>query len=272
MTQTLHRLAKAGRREGLPGVAGRVGLVGRAAFYFVLTYLAASVAASHGGSGQANANGALGLLTRSPIGSVAVGIAAAGFVAFGLDRLYAAWSDRESAGWRRILTVLQGAFYLALAYVPVSYLAGQHNSGSEQSQHNTVRHLLGIPGGAVLVAVVGFIVLTVCGYQIRTALTDDFEEGLQLAKAPLWVRRITGAAGTVGIASRALVFAPVGVFLIVSAVTFNPRRADGLDAEILTLSRHTWGIAVICAVGLGLTVFGVYSLLEARYRKVEAVD
>jgi hypothetical protein len=271
MSAVLTLLARAGRREHLPGVAGRVGLLGRAGFYFVLTFLTARVAAAPGGGRQANANGALGLLTRSPVGSVAVGVAAAGFVAFGLDRLYAAWHDHDVPMWQRVLTALQGAFYLALAYVPVSYLAGQRGSGSEQSQHNTVRALLGVPGGQFLVAALGAVVLGVCGWQIRTAVTEDFEEGLQLRGAPRWVRRLTGAAGSVGIAARALVFAPIGGFLIAAAVTFDPRRADGLDAEILSLSRHAWGIALISAVACGLAVFAVFSLLEARYRKVDSV-
>jgi hypothetical protein len=77
-------------------------------------------------------------------------------------------------------------------------------------------------------------------------------------------------AGKVGIAARALVFFPIGIFLIVAAVQYDPDHAKGIDGELLELSGHSWGDAVILLSAAGLLVFALYSFLEARYRDVDA--
>jgi hypothetical protein len=120
------------------------------------------------------------------------------------------------------------------------------------------------------VAAVGVVVVVVCAWQIRTALTRGFDDGLEVPPRPTWLQRATTVVGVVGIAARALVFVPVGVFLIVAAVQENPRHADGLDAELARLAREAWGPALLALVALGLLVFAAYSALEARYRDVEA--
>jgi hypothetical protein len=113
------------------------------------------------------------------------------------------------------------------------------------------------------------VFLGVCAYQIRSALRQDFTDGLDLERASRWVRPVVEAAGTVGIFARALVFLPVGIFLIVAALQSDPQHAKGLDASLAALARQSWwGPAVLGLVALGLTIFSGYSLLEARYRRV----
>ncbi|MDQ1705275.1 MAG: hypothetical protein QOF18_1641 [Frankiaceae bacterium] len=251
------------------GVA-RAGLVARSMFYLLLTYLTVRVAVDGGSPGrQTNANGALTVIAQDPIGMAAIAAAALGFLALGVVRVAGAVRDRSAQTQQRMLTALQGTFYVALTWVPLSFLLGSRDTGSEQAQHTETARVLGWPGGRFLIAGVGLVVLGVCGYQIRMALRQDFTDGLGLRAAPRWVCRLVAAAGTVGIAARALVFLPVGVFLIVSAVQADPRHAKGLDAELALLARQSWwGPAILGVVALGLGVFALYSLLEARYRRV----
>jgi hypothetical protein len=79
---------------------------------------------------------------------------------------------------------------------------------------------------------------------------------------------VFAVAGTIGITARSLVFIPIGIFLIVAAVQFEPNHSYGTDAELLRLSGHPWGVAVLAAVSAGLAVFVVFSCIETRYRKV----
>src|SRR5581483_4854406 len=112
----------------------RVGLVARGAFYLLIAYLAARVAALHGSARQADTHGALALIEVSWVGKVVIALAALGLFAFGIARLVGGWLDRDAEWWRRATTMLQGAFYLALAYVPVSFLVGDKQTGSEHAQ------------------------------------------------------------------------------------------------------------------------------------------
>lgn len=254
--------------EGL-SVLGRLGLAGRTAFYLILVALTARIALLGGASGhQANAHGALALVSRPLIGKAAIAAVALGFVLFGIGRLVGARRDSSVSRTRRAMTVAQGLFYLVLAYVPCAFLAGRSETGSQQQQQKTTGEILAVPGGRVILVVAGLILIGVCVEQIAGALRKDFTDGLDLDRAPAVIRAGSEVAGVVGITARALVFLPIGVFLIVAAVEENPGRSYGTDAELLSLSGHAWGTAVLAVVAAGLGVFAAYSAIETRYRKV----
>lgn len=250
-------------------VVARAGLVGRAAFYLLLAGLAVDVAVTRGHGGrQANAHGALSVVAANPWWLLALVLCGVGFFVFGLVRLAGAIRDRELPVWRRVTTGLQGVFYVGLTWVPLSFVLGRRSTGSEQSQHAETARLMTWPGGRFLVIAIGAVVVGVCLWQLRTAWTRDFTDGMAIAKRPRWVRRALPVVGVVGIVARALVFVPVGVFLVVAGVQADPRHADGLDETLAKLSRTTWGPLLLAAVAFGLVVFAAYTLFEARYRRV----
>jgi hypothetical protein len=290
-------------------VFSRVALAARSIFYLVLAGITASLAAQHWSGQQANSNGALALLTRSLAGKVAVAIAALAFAVLGITRLVVAirGGQRRSAGNRssarsegngvdlrtdtrsrppagqrsghsrdksdtkgRLLAGVQGIFYLAMAYVPASFLNGKHNQGTEQQQHATTARLLRLPGGRELVIAIGLIVIGVCVYQIHNAVTEGYTKRLRLEGTSPRVRRFVELTGKVGIAARALVFLPIGIFLIVAAIQFDPNHAKGIDGELAGLAQHAWGRAVLALIAAGLVVFAVYSMCEAKYRDIES--
>lgn len=56
--------------------------------------------------------------------------------------------------------------------------------------------------------------------------------------------------------------------MVSAAVTFDPRRARGLDGALRTLLGQPHGFWLALAVSAALATFGVHSLAEARYRQV----
>lgn len=263
---------KSGAERSL-SVLGRLGLAGRTGFYLILVGLTVRIAMLGGASGQqADAHGALALVSRPVIGKVAIAAVALGFVLFGVGRLVGAVQDRRAQPANRVLTVLQGLFYVVLAYVPCSYLAGRRQSGSQQQQKHTTAKLLHLPGGRAIVIALGIVVLLVCAQQIRGALKRDFRDGLDMRGAPRILPGLAEVGGVVGITARALVFAPIGIFLIISAARFDPGKSYGTDDELLHLSGHTWGVALLALVAAGLAVFVVYSAIETRYRRVVSAE
>lgn len=269
MTTAAGRALAQERAEKGLSLLGRLGLAGRTGFYLILTALTVRIAMLGGRSGhQADAHGALAVVSRPLIGKVAIGAVAGGFFLFGVGRLVGAVQDDSVSVVRRVLTALQGLFYLALTYVPASYLAGNYQTGSQQQQEKTTAQVLGIPGGRVILVGVGVVLVAVCVQQIRGALVRDFRDGLDLSSAPRPVKVLAKISGVVGITSRALVFLPVGIFLMIAALQADPAHSYGTDAELLALSGHPWGIAVLAAVAAGLATFVVFSGVETRYRKV----
>jgi hypothetical protein len=47
-----------------------------------------------------------------------------------------------------------------------------------------------------------------------------------------------------------------------------PAKAGGIDKALITLRNQPFGEALLILAALGLVVFGVYGLCEARWRKV----
>ena len=258
-----------GRRRSAR-VAARFGLAARSGFYLLLAGLVARTAYDGGSGGkQTNAHGAMSVIAATPLGEAALAAAALGFLALGVVRIAGAVRDRDAGTWQRIGVGLQGLFYVALTWVPLSFLFGNQQTGSEQAQKQETASVLGWPGGRFLVIAAGVAVLAVFGYQIRMALSQDYEEGLDLKSAPGWVCRLVRVAGTVGLFARGVVFLPIGVFLIVAAVQADPQHSKGLDAELALLARQSWwGPALLWVVVAGLVVFAIYSGLAARYRRV----
>jgi hypothetical protein len=81
-------------------------------------------------------------------------------------------------------------------------------------------------------------------------------------------RRLARWTGTVGSVARGLVVVLIGVLLVVAAMTGDKKDATGMDGALKSLRDLPFGNALLILASLGLLVFGVYALVEARYRRV----
>ena len=72
----------------------------------------------------------------------------------------------------------------------------------------------------------------------------------------------------IGTIARRAVFALAGVLVIDAAVSHNAAESGGIDKALLTLRDQPFGEFLMLLAALGLLVFGVYGLCEARWRKV----
>jgi hypothetical protein len=249
----------------------RAGLAARGLFYLLLASLAIRIATDSAGSRQADPNGALQVVASKPLGLVVLSAAALGFLAFAVARLVAAVialtdADRDRLDGLRAMGEFIG--YSAMAALTATFVFGNHTEGSEQSHHTLTAKLLGMTGGRVLVVALGVAVIGFYVYQAYMAISGEFEDRLDETKTPSWLRRATRVVGSGGLAARVIAFVPVGVFLIVAAVTYDSHKALGLDATLRHASQHWWGIAALALVSLGLLAFALYSFVEAAYRKV----
>jgi drug/metabolite transporter (DMT)-like permease len=81
-------------------------------------------------------------------------------------------------------------------------------------------------------------------------------------------RRVVKVLGMTGTIARGVVFALAGVLVIVAAVTHKASKSGGVDTALRTLRDQPFGVALMLLAALGLVIFGVYGLCEARWRKV----
>jgi hypothetical protein len=263
----------------------RAGLAARAVVYLMVAYLAGRVALGAAGSRRAatrrpaSGEGALEAIAAHPGGRLVLCLLAAGFLGYALLCLVQAAfrhqeADNRAERWAKRLfftgvAVLYLGFFLYTALLVVRPQAGPASAvGSHRQETELTARVLGWPFGQPLVGAVG-AVLAACGlgfgYQ---AVTSNFQDRLkkQQMRPALW--RATTVLGTVGSWARAAVLVLVGAFIVAAAATFDPSKARGLDASLRAVAQRPYGPYLLAAITLGLGCYGLYLLLEVRYRKL----
>ena len=58
-----------------------------------------------------------------------------------------------------------------------------------------------------------------------------------------------------------------GIFFLVAAVQHDPSESKGISGSLQELAEHGWGRILLWTTAIGLFLFGVFCLAEARYRR-----
>lgn len=241
----------------------RIGFAARGLLYITLGLLVIA-------SGRtASTEGILGYLGGG-VGKWLLVIMTAGFLAYGLWRLSDALFGTEHPGHdkkalaHRIGAGASALIHLFLAWQALRLVieAGQASAsgGGASEQAETV---LQLPGGQLLLAAIAAGLAVAGVMQLVKAMKCSFLGDLDLRAQDDWVKWL----GRIGYAARGLVFLLGGWFLIDAALSGNPREAAGIEQILAALSGP---LALVLAAGLFL--FGLYSLVEARYRKIRLPD
>jgi hypothetical protein len=139
--------------------------------------------------------------------------------------------------------------------------------GTGNAKHATAG-VLGWPAGRWLVGVAGAAFVGIAVYQGYRALSKDFMEDSKTEEMNTEVRRSFERIGMFGYLARMVVFGLVGVFLMRAAIDYNPNKAVGLDGALTKVAHASYGPYLLGLVAVGLIAFGVYSLADARYRRI----
>ena len=128
--------------------------------------------------------------------------------------------------------------------------------------------ILGWPGGPVIVAVGGLVVLGVGVYQGYKGLARTFLEDSDTARMSQGARKAFTALGLVGYVARAVIFILIGYGLVKAAVTYSAKSAVGLDGALQKLAHASAGPLLLGIVAVGFIAFALYSIADARYHRV----
>ena len=105
-------------------------------------------------------------------------------------------------------------------------------------------------------------------YQGYRGVTQDFLEDSKTEEMGPATRRWISRIATFGYLARMVVFGLVGVFLIKAAIDFQPKKAVGIDGALAKLSNSPQGPLLLGVVAAGLIAFAIYSISDARYRRI----
>jgi hypothetical protein len=255
----------------------RFGYAAKGMVYFVVGLLAAQAAI---GSSQRkiDTSGALRLIVIQPLGKMLLSIITVGLIGYVLWRLVQTVFDPESAHQgmnvermaQRVGYAMSGLGYAGVARTAVELIFDVDQEDFYSAQDWTAL-LLVQPLGQWLVGLVGAFVIGVgCSflyYAYKGNFRQKFKQHQMTPAEQTWTIYI----GKFGITARGIVFVMIGAFLIQAALQSDADRARGLSGALKALSQQPLGAWLLGLVALGLMAYSVYSLIEARYRRIVSV-
>lgn len=243
--------------------ATRIGFAARGLLYFTIGFLVIQAGRT------VSQSEALEYL-NSGSGRIAVAVMALGFVAYGVWRLTEALVDSEGHGSdakglaARAGGVVSGIAHIGLAYAAASLASGISEHVSGDTAERGAAMALSLPGGVAMLWVAAVILIGTGAYQLLKAIRLGFLRYIDPEAAKLHAVRWIGR---LGYAARGVVFGAMGAFLIQAARLTRATEAGGVGQ---VLDWFPDSLQIVMATGLAL--FGVFSLVEARYRRITDHD
>jgi hypothetical protein len=268
---TESRAEQAGDSTSLEWLA-RGGLIAYGVVHLLVGWLALQIAWGTSGGTSADTSGALTTLAQQPFGKILLWVVTLGLVALALwQTSEAIWGhpdrDRGKRIRKQITSGAKAAVYAALA-ISAALVALGSGSSSSQSQEEATTGVLAWPGGRVLVVAAGLVIIGVgiAGIikGIRKSFTEEVDTSSMCPAARTGVLRL----GQVGYIAKGVAMSVVGGLLTYATVTFDRQTAQGLDGALQTILAQPFGRYLLTAVALGFAAFGLFAILQSRYRRM----
>jgi hypothetical protein len=254
----------------------RYGYFARGILFLVIGFLALQVASGKQGN-LTDQGGALATIAAQPFGRILLIVMVAGLIGFSLWGFIRAIFDPLDSGHdeKGILTrigfVVSGISYGALVYPFLQLILGTGSAPAKsqtQTTQDVTAQILAQPFGPWLIGAIGLLVIGWSLSQLYLAYTAKFVKMFKTSEMNATEKTWIKDAGRIGIGARALVFALIGFFLIQAALNVDPKQAIGLDGALLKLAQQPQGPVLLAAAAIGLMIFGIYSILSARWLEV----
>jgi uncharacterized protein DUF1206 len=247
----------------------RAGLAARGVLYILIGWVAILVALGQT-SREADQQGALQLLAGQPYGLVSlwlIGIGLAGYALWRLSEAAFGVTGEGNGAGPRLKSLVRGLIYAGFAYLTFKVISGAGGSQTRK-QKDVTAQVMHHSGGQWLVGIAGLIIVIAGLALVIEGVRRKFLKYLQLSQLSPRTRRVVELLGVTGTAARGAVFALAGVLVIEAAVNYQPAKAGGIDKALTTLRNQPFGEFLLILAALGLVIFGVYGLCEARWRRV----
>jgi hypothetical protein len=240
----------------------RTGFAARGILYGLIGWLALKSGRTEDGSGV------LAWLDSGG-GRVLLAAMGVGFLFYAAWRLAEAWLDTGGKGHEakglaiRAGGAVSGFIHLFLGGAALVHAIGDDNGGGGgDSAQQGAEAVLSVPGGWAMV-LLGAALLAATGlFQIVRAWTASFMNSLapsgSARSAICWL-------GRAGYLARGIVFLVMGLFLFRAGMEEKSSEAGGIGQALSSLPSN-----LQMAVAAGFLLFGLFSLAEARYRRIDS--
>ena len=246
----------------------RVGYFSRAILYSVLGLIALTSA----GRIAEGTNGIFAAIEEFPAGVAILWLMVIGLVAYALFRFASTFFDIEnngsdSKGWaKRIGHAGSGIGHLALAWSAFQFAnsdtgsgSGSGSGGSGGGAQEAASGVLSMDFGGVVLGLLGVAFFVTALFQFKKGITGEFMHRIS-GQAPDATRYL----GAAGYCARGVVYGVIGWSL------FKAGFMNAGSSQVKTLGDAVASLAgdgfIFTLTAIGLLLFGLFSLVLARYR------
>ena len=240
----------------------KVGLVAYGVVHLVIAWLAFRLAFGEA-EGEASNTGALRQLAQTPIGLVLMWLVVVAWPPWSSGRPWPPSATPSTTdpngsanGWAR-----SADGHLRRPGVAATQIAIGARTDSNTEQQVT-SGLLGLPGGPILVGLVGVAIVGYGGWNIVKGLTGRYNEEIRT--------QLQGAGkglAVLGHVAKGIAFAVMGALFVWAAASYDPQKAGGLDAALNTIRSQPAGSLLLVIIAVGIACFGVWCFLWAAHAK-----
>ncbi|MBI1405456.1 MAG: DUF1206 domain-containing protein [Caulobacter sp.] len=255
----------------------RAGYAARGFVYLSIGTLAALAAVELARS-PAGSRGAVTALADWPLGRLWIAVIAGGLIGFAVWRALQSVFDADHQGRdpkaiaRRVGQAISGLVYGGLAWSLLEFLDGLEDI-SEAAETDAARQqaagLLDLPLGRWLVIALGLFILGAGIANLLKALGKNFGEQLACHRG---FHRWACWIGRIGYGARGIAFAPLGYLFIKAGWLANAGEARKLGGALQMLEAQPMGSPILLVTGIGLVAFGLFAMIEARWRHIDPPD
>jgi len=252
----------------------RAGYSAKALLYGTIGFLAVRVALGIGGT-TTDTRGAMTAVLRAPYGRFLLTLVAIGLMGYGFWRVVEAITDpdRRGRGLKAVLLrasfAIRGIFHAALAVTGIRLAVGWY--GEDQNRREIeewTARLLALPAGEWIVWSVAAGIGGYGLYQLYRAFAEKLSKQLNLGRVSAELGRWIIVVSRFGIGARGVVFVAIALLAARAAAEHDPTEAGGIADSLRSLA--ALGRGPLAAIGFGLIAYGIYELLNARYRRIES--
>jgi hypothetical protein len=246
----------------------QMGYGARGIIYLVIGSLALLTAFGERGGQTTNSKGAILKILEQPFGNVLIFLLIIGLLGYSTWRLIQCIKDPDGHGSSgKGLAVRFGLFISAVTHVLLAFWAAKLLIGTGGSPQSGGSGFLTTNLGQIALGIAGIGVIATGFAHIYKGVTARFEKYMSIpADKRSWARPVC----QFGLIARGVVWLIIGWLLIKAAWMAKGGEIDGTSEALQLLRDQPYGPWLLGIVAAGLFAFGIYCLLEAVYRRINA--
>ena len=253
--------------------AARIGY-GARGFVFLSVGVLVLLAATDQIGSATGSSGAAGWLSGQPLGRLWLVLLGLGLWAFVAWRFIQSVfdADHEGRDWRGLMSragqALSGIFYGLIGATVFEYLdeyAPRPEAEDAAENQQKAAQLLDLPFGQWLLLLVGLAILALAIGNIVRAMRDDFTSSLACSED---VCRRVAPLARIGYAARGFAYLPLAAFVVLAGLRESSEPVTSFGGALNALEAQPGGSIMLGLTAVGLTAFGAFAFVEARWRRI----